>query len=70
MTLTATADANARTQVHAAPVRTHVSPAKLAREQLAANPDLSENPFGELVSKFAAEQQESNRGHARLPSSE
>jgi len=54
MTLPVTANAHAQAHVHSdIGTRAKSSPAKAARESLAANPELAEKPFGELVAEFA-----------------
>lgn len=51
MSLPITANANA--VAHAKLDVTPKSPAKAARDYLAANPDTEQQPFGKLVSQFA-----------------
>jgi hypothetical protein len=54
MTLPVTANAHAQTHIHAdVAARAKSAPAKAARDSLAANPELADKPFGELVSEFA-----------------
>ena len=54
MTLPVTANAHAQAHIHTdAAARAKTSPAKAARDSLAANPEFADKPFGELVSEFA-----------------